>query len=276
MSNIIRAGSAASPVAKTDLIYFDLLTLKAGQSVKVSLKGYETHLVPMSGNARIRVDGETFASVGGRSSVWDGVSSSVYAGTSQDIEITGESDLEIAVAAGRTDGDFAPFLVLTDDVEVVNVGSSETKSRRSIFHLLGRNGEGRAGNMLISELYAEEGCWSGYPPHRHDTDIVEDGEITETAHDELYHYRFSPETGFGAQFLYEDGKEPLVEMTRNGDTFLVAAGYHPTVTSPGHSEYIFTILVGRTRRGLVQNFEEKHRHLMDGIPGIGAMREAFK
>ena len=82
---------------------------------------------------------------------------------------------------------------------MVDVGSPETKSHRRIFHILGHNGAGRSGNLLVSELYADEGCWSGYPPHKHDTD---DGEV-ETAHEEVYHYRFNPPTGFGAQYCYE-------------------------------------------------------------------------
>jgi 5-deoxy-glucuronate isomerase len=48
------------------------------------------------------------------------------------------------------------------------------------------------------------------------------------------------------------------------------------VTSPGHDGYIFTILVGRQQRSIVQSFEPAHRHLMAGIPGIQAMRDAFE
>jgi len=65
-------------------------------------------------------------------------------------------------------------------------------------------------------------------------------------------------------------------MTRHGDTFLVDRGYHPTVSSPGHEGYIFTILVGRHQRSLVQSFEPQHRHLMSEIPGLQAMRDKFK
>ena len=91
--------------------------------------------------------------------------------------------------------------------------------------------------------------------------------------------RNRPETGFGAQFRYvgEDGAtEPQVVMTRHGDTFLIDRGYHPTVRAPGHEGYIFTILVGRHQRSLVQSFEPQHRHLMAKIPGIQAMRDKFK
>ena len=54
---------------------------------------------------------------------------------------------------------------------MVDVGSSETHSQRRIFHILGQNGQGRAGRLLVSELYADDGCWNGYPPHKHDTDV---------------------------------------------------------------------------------------------------------
>ena len=156
---------------------------------------------------------------------------------------------------------------------MVEVGSADTHSRRRIFHILGQKAAGRAGRLLVSELYADNGCWSGYPPHKHDTEQPPE----ETDFEEIYHYRFRPETGFGAQFCYDDnGGDPTIVMTHHGDTFLIDRGYHPTVTSPGHEEYIFTILVGRKQRSLVQNFEPQHRHLMAKIPGIQAMRDKFK
>ena len=137
---------------------------------------------------------------------------------------------------------------------MVEVGSHDTHSRRRIFHILGQNGAGRAGSLLVSELYGDPGCWSGYPPHKHDTDRLP----VETNHEEIYHYRYRPETGFGAQFRYDadgGGEEPEVVMTRHGDTYCIDHGYHPTLRAPGHEGYIFTILVGRQHRGLVQSFE---------------------
>ncbi|HWT80207.1 MAG TPA: 5-deoxy-glucuronate isomerase, partial [Candidatus Methylomirabilis sp.] len=91
-----------------------------------------------------------------------------------------------------------------------------------------------------------------------------------------YHYRFRPETGFGAQLCFQPDGSSQCFMTRNGDTFLLDRGYHPTVTSPGHEEYIFTILVGKQQRGLVQNFKEDYHYLLGKIPGIRDMVEKFK
>lgn len=283
-ARVIRAGSGSPivrPQSGEDLVYFDLLRLPSGEERTLDLPGFEIHLVPMSGRMNVEIGGHGFDNVGGRDSVWDGNADSVYAGAGTPIRVRALTDLELALAGGVTDCEFEPFRVSPDDVVCVDVGSSETKSSRRICHLLGQNAANRAGNLLVSELFAEEGCWSGYPPHKHDTDRFEpDGDggerPVETDHEELYHFRYRPETGFGAQFTYHNGEEPRVEMVRHGDSFLIPSGYHPTVTTPGHQEYIFTILVGRTRRGLVQHFEPAHAHLMDRIPGIAGMRKAFE
>ena len=155
------------------------------------------------------------------------------------------SKAEIAIAGGICYVAYEPFRITPDEVDAVEVGSLDTHSQRRIVHLLGQRQNGcSAGDLLVSELYASDGCWSGYPPHKHDT---ENGANEPTDHEELYHYRFSPESGFGVQIVY-DGDGPAKNLFRDpgpATTVLVDRGYHPTVTSPGHRSYIFTVLVGR-------------------------------
>ncbi|MBL9208777.1 MAG: 5-deoxy-glucuronate isomerase [Opitutaceae bacterium] len=260
------------------LSYFNLLRLQSGESFTLRVDGCELLAVVFSGSVDIRVGDQAFERVGRRAGIWDGMADSVYCGTRRTVTVHAHRDgTEVAVAGGICSGDFPPFRITPDEVEVVEVGSVATHSRRRICHVLGQNGSGRAGHLLVSELYCDSGCWSGYPPHKHDNERPPE----ETAFEEIYHYRFRPETGFGAQFCYEEpsvgwAPEPQVVMTRHGDTFLVDRGYHPTVTSPGHDEYIFTILVGSHQRSLVQSFEPRHRHLIGTIPGIDAMRAKFK
>ncbi len=258
------------------LSYFNLLRLPAGESHTLSVPGCELLCVVLSGQAEIAAGGTSFGGVGRRAGIWEGPADSVYCGTSARVTVRALRDgTEIAVAGGLCATPFAPFRVTPEEVQMVEVGSKETHSRRRIFHILGQNAAGRAGNLLVSELYGDEGCWSGYPPHKHDTERPPD----ETEFEEIYHYRYRPENGFGAQFCYQQeggGTEPSVEMTRHGDTFIVDRGYHPTLRAPGHEGYIFTILVGRHQRSLVQYFEPAHTHLMAKIPGISAMREKFK
>jgi 5-deoxy-glucuronate isomerase len=284
------------------LSYFNLLRLRAGESVTIDEPRCELLCAVLSGQAEIAAGGKSFSRVGHRASVWAGPADSVYCGTCPRVTVRAfRDDTEVAVAGGVCATPFAPFRIAPEEVTMVEVGSRETHSRRRIFHILGQNAAGRAGNLLVSELYGDEGCWSGYPPHKHDTERPPE----ETDFEEIYHYRYRPESGFGAQFCYEssEGKarplgassdvrtaqeirgglsgpalpsEPTVVMTRHGDTFCIDRGYHPTVRAPGHEGYIFTILVGRHSRSLVQSFEPAHAHLMARIPGIQAMRDKFK
>jgi 5-deoxy-glucuronate isomerase len=260
----------------TRLVYFNLLRLRAGEAHTLDVPGCELLGVVLAGRADITVGAQVFSGVGRRADIWSGNADSVYCGTGARVTVRAVADgTEVAVAGGACAGKFAPFRIAPEEVERVEVGSHDTHSRRRIFHILGQNGTGRAGGLLVSELYGDAGCWSGYPPHKHDTDRLPD----ETNHEEIYHYRYRPENGFGAQFRYDadgGGAAPEVVMTRHGDTFLIDRGYHPTVRAPGHEGYIFTILVGARHRGLVQFFEPTHAALLEKIPGIQAMRDKFK
>lgn len=259
------------------LTYFNLVSLAKGQSYACTLPKHESVYVVLSGTCDITAAGESFTSVGSRKDIWSGKADSIYAPAGAAVTVTALTDrAALAVAGGICDDKFDPFRVTPDEVEMVEVGSPETHSRRRIFHILGHNARGRAGNLLVSELYADGGCWSGYPPHKHDTDEKHGPALEETAFEEVYYFRFNPENGFGGQFIFDDNGNETLYMTRSGDTVIIEGGYHPTVTSPNHEEYIFTILVGKTQRSLIQNFKPEYRHIMDKIPGIGAMRDKFK
>lgn len=256
------------------LITFRLVHLSPGTTFELTEPGHELCVVPLSGTADVGADDRVFVGLGGRDHVFAGLADSLYVPPGVRLRLSTASGAEIALAgaAAAPDPDLSAFRIPPMEVEEVVVGSHETHSRRRIRHILGRRQNGRVHRLLVSELYADPGCWSGYPPHKHDADNSAD----ETRHEELYHYRFNPDTGFGGQTCYTDGEGPTAYVTRHGDTFCLDRGYHPTVTSPGHEGYIFTILAGFTRRGLVQRFEARHAHLMDDIPGIQGMRDAFK
>ena len=283
MPNLIRArNNCNAPIVEPGgggpltLSYFHLLRLGAGEARTLDVPSCELLCVVLAGRADIAACAREFKSIGQRASIWDGPADSVYCGTCPRITVRAQRDgTEVAVAGGWCEQPFAPFRITPGEVEMVDVGSRETHSHRRIFHILGQKDAGRAGNLLVSELYGDDGCWSGYPPHKHDTERPPE----ETDFEEIYHYRYRPESGFGAQFCYAaegGGAEPQVVMTRHGDTFLIDRGYHPTLRAPGHEGYILTILVGRHQRSLVQFFEPAHRHLMGKIPGIQAMRDKFK
>ncbi len=255
------------------LVYFNLLRLGLGEQYEQDVPGFETVYVVMSGNCDIEVAGEIYTDVGQRQDIWSGNADSVYVPPGAVVRVkANRAETEIAVAGGLCQKQFQSFRITPDEVDMVEVGSIDTNSRRCIFHILGKNADSRAGNLLVSELYADKGCWSGYPPHKHD----EERGTAESEFEEIYHYRFRPETGFGAQIAFQPDGSSCAFMTRSGDTFLLDRGYHPTVTSPGHEGYIFTIIVGKHRRSLIQHFSDDHDYLLDQIPGIQDMVDKFK
>ncbi|MCC8190292.1 MAG: 5-deoxy-glucuronate isomerase [Planctomycetes bacterium] len=258
--------------------YFNLVRLTAGERFATVVPGYETCWVLQEGSCDIEVAGHVFAGVGGRASVWDSPrADSVYATAGKWVTaVAGPDGAVIAVAGGRCADLHPPFRVRPEEVRPVEVGSLETHSRRCIYHILGAKDEGRTGNILISELYAEPGCWSGYPPHKHGEDIPAGPETWhETGFEEVYHYRFNPENGFGAQFNYGPDGSGGVWKIMGGDTFCIPNGYHPTVASPGHAAYVFTILIGHTQHSLVQNFDTEYKYLAKTLPGVQNMVDLF-
>ena len=256
------------------LCYFNRIELSVGESFHYSLPTHETCAVPVTGSCNIVVDGERFNDIGVRHHLWDAVPNAVYVPVGGECEITATTDLECFIAGGVYDEKLAPFAVRSDDVDIVQYGSDDTKTHRKIKHILGQKNVDKRGRLLVSELFTVgAGGWSGFPPHKHDTDVPNQ----ETRFEEVYQFRFNPEHGFGAQFAYqEDGGNGPVYHIRNGDSYCIDKGYHPCVAAPGYEMYYFTIIVGDTSQSLVQAFEPTHEYQVHTIPGIKDMIAKFK
>lgn len=257
------------------LTYFNDVKLKKGEIFSYQLEGYESVNVMATGTCAFDLAGTRFERVGKRAHLWAGKPDAVYAPLNTRVSMTCVSDeAEVFVAGGECEVQYEPFRVTPEEVDTIQYGSDETKTHRKILHVLGQNARGRADRLLVSELFTVgAGGWSGFPPHKHD----EDREGKETAFEEVYHFRFNPDHGFGAQFAYPDSDSdgPVYRIT-NGSTILLNGGYHPSVAAPGYQMYYFTILVGKTTRSLVQFFEPDHAYQVHTIPGIMDMVNKFK
>jgi len=188
--------------------------------------------------------------------------------------ITATSETEVFIAGAQFDKKLEPFAVREEHIDVVQYGSDDTKTHRKIKHILGQKPPGEVGRLLVSELFTVgAGGWSGFPPHKHDTDRLPD----ETRHDEVYNFRFKPNHGFGMQLLQpEDGNVGDAYHLVDGSTFKIDKGYYPCVAAPGYEMYYFTILGGLSQRSLVQYFQPTHAYQVETIPGIKDMIAKFK
>lgn len=262
--------------ARVPLNYFNIVKLKKGEAFYYQVPGYETCIVPATGSVDIECEGVKWDRIGTRGvDVWDGEPEGVYipSGAKTTVICTSEST-EVFISGARFDGVLTPFEVRAADLDVVQYGSDGTKTHRKIKHILGTKYHDKVGRLLVSELFTVgQGGWSGFPPHKHDTDNLPD----ETRHDETYNFRFRPGHGFGMQLLQgEDGKVGEAYHIVDGSTVIIDKGYHPCVAAPGYEMYYFTILGGLSQRSLVQNFQPTHAYQVETIPGIKDMIAKFK
>ncbi len=268
---IVDAGNPHVP-----LNYFNIVKLKRGQAFQYAVPGYETAIVPATGTVDIEVTGEKFDKIGERcKDVWDGEPEGVYVPVAAKAQIVCVSDeAEVFIAGAKYDKALAPFAVRKHELDLVQYGSDDTKTHRKIKHIFGTKYHGRVGRLLVSELFTVgQGGWSGFPPHKHDTDRLP----LETRHDETYNYRFRPKEGFGMQLVQrEDGKVGDAYHIVDGSTIILDRGYHPCVVAPGYEMYYFTILGGLSQRSLVQFFQPTHAWQVETIPGIKDMIAKFK
>jgi len=250
------------------LNYFNIVKLEANDDFISRVPGYETCIVPATGTIDVDVQGTCFAGLGNRDTdVWDGEPEGVYIPTGMTAMLTCRSrHAEVFVAGARFDTVLEPFAVRSDELDVVQYGSDETKTHRKIKHILGQQQSGRVGRLLVSELFTVgKGGWSGFPSHKHDTDRLP----SETRHDETYNFRFRPDYGSGVQMLQREDNEPGdAYHIVNGSTVCLDLGYHPCAFLPGYEMYYFTILGGLSQRGLVQYFQPTHADQLKIIPGI--------
>jgi 5-deoxy-glucuronate isomerase len=262
--------------SRVPLNYFNIVKLKRGQAFEYQVPGYETAIVPATGTVDIAIEGETFAAIGQRGmDVWDGEPEGVYVPTGAKTQFVCQSEsAEVFIAGARFDGVLTPFAVRAADIDKIQYGSDETKTHRKIKHIFGTKYKDRVGRLLVSELFTVgQGGWSGFPPHKHDTDRLP----LETRHDETYNFRFRPNHGFGMQLVQrEDGKVGEAYHIVDGSTVVLEQGYHPCVVAPGYEMYYFTILGGLSQRSLVQFFQPSHAYQVETIPGIKDMIAKFK
>ncbi|MEM7463656.1 MAG: 5-deoxy-glucuronate isomerase [Pseudomonadota bacterium] len=258
------------------LNYFNIVKLIKDQAFEFQVPGYETCIVPATGSIDVTVEGYSAENIGGRGvDVWDGEPEGVYVPSGAKAQMVCVSDeAEIFVAGAKYDDTLEPFAVRSDEIDLVQYGSDDTKTHRKIKHILGQKQHDKVGRLLVSELYTVgQGGWSGFPSHKHDTDRLPD----ETRHDETYNFRFRPKHGSGLQMLQrEEGKAGDAYHIVDGSTICIDKGYHPCSVLPGYEMYYFTILGGLSQRSLVQFFQPEHAYQIETIPGIKDMIAKFK
>ncbi|WP_020499331.1 5-deoxy-glucuronate isomerase [Sciscionella marina] len=195
----------------------------------------EALLLPLSGSARVTVDGQRFE-LAGRAQVFDSVTDFAY--LPRDAEVTVEGEGSFAIPAARTGTKLPARYGPVDGVPVELRGAGNC-SRQVNNYCLPHTFE--ADRLLVCEVLTPSGNWSSYPPHKHD-EVSE----TESELEEIYYFEIAG-NGMGYQRVYGTAQRPIdvLAEVRGGDVVLIPHGWHgPSMAVPGYDMYYLNVMAG--------------------------------
>ena len=221
---------------------FGMANLAAGQAWAFDTELCEWTIVVLGGSVRVWAgkDELTPGPLGSRPNVFGGKAAAVYLppGTRGRAQAVTPARLAVCQARSRTGAE--PTVITPDEVRTKTVGAHNWQ--REVHDIV--DGRLAAGRLLVGETFNRAGCWSSYPPHRHDEDRLP----LEADLEEIYFFQVDPPQGFGFQRVYTDDRR-LDESyaIEHDDVVILPRGYHPVAAAPGYQVYYLWLMAGTGR-----------------------------
>lgn len=222
-----------------------LLRLASGQTHRLGRSDREVGVVLISGSCTARADGQTWESLGGRQSIFDGPPTALYIPAGASAELAALTSLTAVVGSAPAEPGAEVRAVLPSELSLRIVGRGSY--RRSLYQIMFDNVPAR--RLLVGETYNEPGGWSGYPPHKHDQDALPD----ESALEEVYFMQIDRPQGFGFIGVFDEAGLDEAYTVRSGDFIAVPRGYHPVANLPGQRLGYIWFMAGEKRTWVPRN-----------------------
>ena len=251
------------PVAEAPLeaLGLGLATLPAGEACPVDTGGCEWTVVVLSGSVRAYVGQAelTDGPLGARANVFGGKASAVYLPPGTKGRIEAVTPARLAVCQAVSDAGAEPTVIAPNQVCTKTVGAHNW--RREVHDIVDQRLA--AGRLLVGETFNRTGCWSSYPPHRHDEDRLP----LEVNLEEIYFFQVDPAQGFGFQRVYTDDRS-LDESyaVEHDDVVVLPRGYHPVAAAPGYRVYYLWLMAGTGRT--MRPFDDPQHAWIKGLETV--------
>ncbi|MWA03491.1 5-deoxy-glucuronate isomerase [Actinomadura sp. LD22] len=198
---------------------------------------FEMIVLPLAGACAVECDGERFE-LEGRADVFSRVSDFAY--VPRDARVTVRGRGRFALAAARCQARLEPRYGPAEDVPVELRGAGPAS--RQVNNFGTPEGFPFAEKLIACEVLTPGGCWSSFPPHKHDEEGPD-----EAALEEIYYFEVAGDGGMAYQRVYGTPERPIEVLAevRGGDVVLIPHGWHgPSMAVPGHDLYYLNVMAG--------------------------------
>ena len=221
-----------------------VVRLAPGSSRVLASGTDEIAVLPLSGGGcTVEVEGRRF-DLTGRESVFARITDWAYVPIDAELRLTSAAGCELALASARATRRLDPAYVAAGDIPVELRGAGQATRQLANFMVPGVfDGADR---LICCEVLTPDGNWSSYPPHKHDASPE-----CEVDNEEIYYFRVGriggvaySADGYAVHRTYTDDRSiDETVIVRDGDVFLVPAGYHgPCVAPPGYPLYYLNVM----------------------------------
>jgi len=215
--------------------------LSRGDAVSLDTGVDEVVVLPLTGSFQVTCEGRSVA-LDGRSDVFAGPTDFAYAPPGVRLVITSRDGGRVAIPSARAEARHPFRHVAAADVpiELRGAGSASREVRN-----FATPGAFDADRLIACEVLTPGGCWSSYPPHKHDEPGPSESQL-----EEIYYYEIAAGPrgpGLAYQRVY-GSRAHIIDVlaeVRTGDVVLIPGGWHgPSMAAPGYDLYYLNVMAG--------------------------------
>src|SRR5699024_1535158 len=229
-------------------IRFQVVEMDALAQFETTLKYEELCVVVLTGKVDVSVDDDHFKDLGTRDSVFEKKpTDSVYIPSQKSVAIKANKNAKLALCFGNSTKQLETKVVRAAENNIEERGKY---SNKRLVHDILPDTVDFVENLLVVEVYTDQGNFSSYPPHKHDQDDIPNESLLE----ETYYHEINTNQGFVFQRVYTDDRSLDETMAvEHQDCVSVPKGYHPVGVPDGYDLYYLNVMAGPTRKWVFYN-----------------------